>query len=148
MDDYLQVNRANWNARVPVHVGSAFYDVEGFKAGRNALRPFELDEVGEVAGRSLVHLQCHFGLDTLSWARAGAEVTGLDFSEAALLKQGGFLYVAEFHPFMDVLDDESGTKVTEDYFDRGPHVWEYPHTYTGPRDPGAPDHRAVPARSR
>src|SRR5919199_4633099 len=82
--DYLDVNRANWNARVPIHVASDFYDVEGFKAGRNVIRPFERDEVGDVAGRSLVHLQCHFGLDTLSWARLGATVTGLDFSEAAV----------------------------------------------------------------
>ncbi|SDH31511.1 class I SAM-dependent methyltransferase [Nonomuraea jiangxiensis] len=187
--DYLPVNRANWNARVPIHVGSDFYDVAGFKAGRNPLRPFELAEVGDVAGRRLAHLQCHFGLDTLSWARLGAEVTGLDFSDAAiaqaraiaaecgiparfvtadvhdavealgrtydivytglgalvwlpdltrwaetvaaLLAPGGFLYLAEFHPFADIMDDATGTTVTYDYFDRGPHVWEEPHTYTG-----------------
>jgi SAM-dependent methyltransferase len=188
MDDYLALNRANWDARVPVHVGSAFYDVEGFKAGRSPLRRFELDEVGDVSGRRLVHLQCHIGLDTLGWARLGAEVTGLDFSEAAveqaralaaecgiparfvtadvydavealgetydivytgvgalvwlpdmtrwaravaaLLRPGGFLYLAEFHPFADVLDDETGATVTHDYFQRGPHVWDEPYTYT------------------
>jgi SAM-dependent methyltransferase len=65
-------------------VGSAFYDVEGFRAGASTLLSFELDEVGDVAGRSLAHLQCHFGLDTLSWARQGARVTGLDFSEPAI----------------------------------------------------------------
>ncbi|MFI9835610.1 class I SAM-dependent methyltransferase [Nonomuraea sp. NPDC051941] len=188
--DYLDVNRANWDGRVPIHVASDFYDVEGFKAGRSPLRAFERDEVGDVTGRRLLHLQCHFGLDTMAWARLGAEATGLDFSEAAieqaraisaecgipaefvtadvydavealggatydivytglgalvwladltawartvaaLLKPGGFLYLAEFHPFADTMDDETGTTVTTDYFDRGPHVWEYPHTYTG-----------------
>jgi SAM-dependent methyltransferase len=79
-----ELNRQWWDERVPIHVASDFYDVEGFKAGRSALLPFVLDEVGEVAGSSLVHLQCHFGLDTLSWARRGADVTGLDFSAPAV----------------------------------------------------------------
>jgi SAM-dependent methyltransferase len=79
-----ELNRSWWDERVPVHVASDFYDVEAFKAGAGTLRPFELDEVGDVSGRSLVHLQCHFGLDTLSWARRGARVTGLDFSTPAI----------------------------------------------------------------
>lgn len=78
------LNRRWWDERVPLHVASEFYDVEGFKAGGSTLRPFELEDVGDVAGRSLVHLQCHFGLDTLSWARRGARVTGLDFSTPAV----------------------------------------------------------------
>ncbi|MBA9004503.1 class I SAM-dependent methyltransferase [Thermomonospora cellulosilytica] len=82
--DYITVNKALWDERVPIHLASDFYDVAGFKAGGQALREFELAEVGEVAGRRLVHLQCHFGLDTLSWARRGAQVTGLDFSEKAV----------------------------------------------------------------
>ena len=77
-------NRAWWDERVPIHVGSAFYDVEGFRAGGSTLRPFEVEEVGDVSGKRLVHLQCHFGLDSLSWARAGASVVGLDFSEPAI----------------------------------------------------------------
>lgn len=79
-----ELNRSWWDERVPLHVASAFYDVEGFKAGTSALRPFEVDEVGDVSERSLLHLQCHFGLDTLSWARLGARVTGLDFSTPAV----------------------------------------------------------------
>ena len=81
---YFEANRAMWDERVPIHVGSRFYDVDGFRAGRECLRPFELTEVGDVAGKTLVHLQCHFGLDTLSWARHGARVAGLDFSEPAV----------------------------------------------------------------
>ncbi|MHC5002053.1 MAG: class I SAM-dependent methyltransferase [Planctomycetota bacterium] len=82
--DWFETNRRMWDERVPIHVGSRFYDVEGFRAGGVVLRDFEIEEVGDVAGRDLVHLQCHFGLDTLSWARLGARVTGLDFSEPAI----------------------------------------------------------------
>jgi SAM-dependent methyltransferase len=78
------LNRAFWDERVPIHTASEFYDVEAFRAGRDTLRPFEFDEVGDVSGKTLVHLQCHFGLDTLSWARHGARVSGLDFSEPAV----------------------------------------------------------------
>ena len=77
-------NRAFWDERVPIHTASDFYDVEGFKAGREPLEDFELGDLGDVSGLSLVHLQCHFGLDTLSWARRGARVTGLDFSAPAI----------------------------------------------------------------
>jgi SAM-dependent methyltransferase len=79
-----ELNRAFWDERVPIHTASEFYDVERFLAGASTLRPFEPEELGDVRGLSLVHLQCHFGLDTLSWARLGAKVTGLDFSEPAI----------------------------------------------------------------
>jgi len=79
-----ELNRIWWDERVPLHVASDYYDVEGFKAGADTLRDFEIEEVGDVTGRSLLHLQCHFGLDTLSWARRGARVTGLDFSDPAI----------------------------------------------------------------
>ena len=85
MEDWLQTNRALWDERVPIHVASEFYDVDAFLAGGSTLRPFELAEVGEVDGLTLVHAQCHFGLDTLSWVRQGARVTGLDFSHPAIL---------------------------------------------------------------
>ncbi|MFD8599937.1 class I SAM-dependent methyltransferase [Kitasatospora sp. NPDC059646] len=81
---WAEVNRANWDERVPIHLGGAFYDVPAFVAGGEVLRDFELVEVGDVTGKRLLHLQCHLGLDTLSWARRGAEVTGLDFSEPAV----------------------------------------------------------------
>jgi len=82
--DWREANRSMWDERVPIHVGSRLYDVDGFLAGACALRPFELEDLPDVSGCSLVHLQCHFGLDTLSWARRGADVTGVDFSEPAL----------------------------------------------------------------
>ncbi|MGI8576159.1 MAG: class I SAM-dependent methyltransferase [Egibacteraceae bacterium] len=83
-EDWRTLNRANWDERVSIHVAGEFYDVEGWKAGRDNLESFELEELGDVRGRDLVHLQCHFGLDTLSWARHGALVTGLDFSGPAI----------------------------------------------------------------
>lgn len=84
MEPRLEANLANWNSRVSVHVESRFYDVEGWL--RNALGPQqrEIEALGNVEGKTLVHLQCHFGMDTLRWARAGATVTGLDFSPAAI----------------------------------------------------------------
>ena len=173
-EEHRELNRRWWDERVPIHTASGFYDVEAFRSGASSLQPFELEELGDVAGKRLVHLQCHFGLDTLSWARLGASVVGLDFSEPAvtaanalatetgldgrfvqsdvydavhalggerfdivytglgalnwlpdlrrwsavvgsLLAEGGFLYLAEFHPFADVFADEDLT-VEYDYF--------------------------------
>lgn len=84
MNDYLRSNQDLWDHWAEFHVGSEYYDVEGFKAGRSTLKPIEVAEVGDVTGKSLLHLQCHFGLDTLSWARRGATVTGVDFSATAI----------------------------------------------------------------
>ena len=84
MSDWRETNRAMWDERVPIHVASEYYDVDGFLDGGDTLRDFEPAELGDVDGRTLVHLQCHFGLDTLSWARRGARVTGLDFSAPAV----------------------------------------------------------------
>ncbi len=81
---YFDANRQAWNKRTGVHKDSEFYDVDSFKAGKSSLNKPELDEVGDVKGKSLLHLQCHFGMDTLSWAREGASVTGVDFSEDAI----------------------------------------------------------------
>ncbi|HYF45178.1 MAG TPA: methyltransferase domain-containing protein, partial [Acidimicrobiales bacterium] len=82
--DHFAANRAMWDERVPIHVASSFYDVDGFLGGRSTLLPVDLEEVGPVGDADLVHLQCHFGLDTLSWAREGARVTGVDFSSPAI----------------------------------------------------------------
>ena len=84
MDEFLAANRRLWNEWTAINATSAFYDVEAFKVGGVRLRPYELDEVGQVAGKDLLHLQCHFGLDSLSWARLGARVTGVDFSPAGI----------------------------------------------------------------
>lgn len=84
MDKRLEANRTNWNERTPVHAASDFYDVAGFKSGTITLKHIEREEVGDVSGKTLLHLQCHFGLDTMSWARLGAQATGVDISNAAI----------------------------------------------------------------
>jgi SAM-dependent methyltransferase len=81
---YLDANLARWDESVPIHVASQGYDLEGFIRGEKSLYPVEIEEVGDVSGKTLLHLQCHFGMDTLNWARLGARVTGLDFSPAAV----------------------------------------------------------------
>jgi SAM-dependent methyltransferase len=85
-DDIRRANLAHWDEWTRVHETSAFYDVEGFRAGASSLWPLELEELGPLVGEgtTLLHLQCHFGLDTLSWARRGAVVTGVDFSDEAI----------------------------------------------------------------
>ncbi|HEY8819404.1 MAG TPA: class I SAM-dependent methyltransferase [Candidatus Limnocylindrales bacterium] len=77
-------NESLWDAWTAIHSSGDFYDLEGFKAGGVRVRPYEIEMIGEVSGRSLLHLQCHFGIDTLSWARLGARVTGADISSAAI----------------------------------------------------------------
>ncbi|MHC5903833.1 class I SAM-dependent methyltransferase [Streptomyces sp. S6] len=202
--DWLSANRANWDERVPIHTTGPFYDLPAFVAGKDSLQDFEDSEVGDVDGRTLLHLQCHLGLDTLSWSRRGAVVTGLDFSApaveaardlaarigadtarfvtadvydavealegqrfdivytgfgalcwlpdltawartaAALVADGGFLYLAEYHPIADLLDDDvtgtatsvdgsvdtaMDTSAENDYFHRAPIVVDAPGTY-------------------
>ncbi len=83
-DPFFEANKQLWNRRTAVHKDSDFYDLAGFKAGKNSLTPVELEELGDVRGKSLLHLQCHFGIDTLSLARMGARCTGIDLSNDAI----------------------------------------------------------------
>jgi SAM-dependent methyltransferase len=84
MEDYMQANKDLWNELTPIHEMAELYDVKGFKSGKLSLKPAELAEVGDVKGKSLLHLQCHFGLDTLSWVKLGAKATGVDYSDKAI----------------------------------------------------------------
>ncbi len=80
----MLANRASWDHLVSRHVDSDYYNVAGFLHGDLSLGAKEMEEVGDVRGKTMLHLQCHFGLDTLSWARLGAKATGVDFSEEAI----------------------------------------------------------------
>lgn len=86
MVDYIELNQKAWDERTSIHFRSKMYDVDGFLNGGSSLKEIELSEVRDVDGKTLLHLQCHFGLDTLSWARKGAIVTGVDFSPEAIKK--------------------------------------------------------------
>jgi SAM-dependent methyltransferase len=85
VDEYIEANREHWNEVAPLHAESDFYRVQSFRDGESKLKPVEVAELGDVRGKTLLHLQCHFGLDTLSWARdGGARVTGVDFAPDAV----------------------------------------------------------------
>lgn len=83
-ETYLEINKECWNKKTDVHLSSSFYDVEGFVKGKSSLNEIELNLLGDIKGRSILHLQCHFGQDSLSLARMGAEVTGVDLSDTAI----------------------------------------------------------------
>lgn len=83
---HFDANRANWDERVAIHLRdtSGIYRLDDLRAGKDVLGPIESAELGDIAGLRVLHLQCHFGIDTICLARRGGEVTGLDFSAAAL----------------------------------------------------------------
>ena len=84
LENYQAINKKLWNERVPIHATSSFYNVSAFKEGRSSLNAIELELLGNVQQQAWLHLQCHFGMDTLSLAKLGARVTGIDFSETAI----------------------------------------------------------------
>ena len=81
---FFELNRKSWNSRTSIHVNADFYDNKSFLEGRNSLKHIELGLLGDVNGKSILHLQCHFGQDSISLSRMGAEVTGVDFSEESI----------------------------------------------------------------
>ncbi len=83
---YIEKNRNSWNNKVDYHLSSEFYDVDGFLKGKNSLNDIELGLLGDINGKSILHLQCHFGQDSISLARMGAAVTGVDLSDKAINK--------------------------------------------------------------
>ena len=83
-EDYFKTNKATWNEKVKVHAESDMYNLETFKNGKSSLMQYELDALDDVKGKALLHLQCHFGQDTLSWSRLGAKCVGLDLSDKGI----------------------------------------------------------------
>lgn len=84
MRNYIAANKKWWNNVTSIHARSKLYDLEGFKKGKSSLVSIEKEEIGKVRGKSLLHLMCHFGMDTLSWARLGAKVTGVDIADKSV----------------------------------------------------------------
>ncbi|MEP7169667.1 MAG: class I SAM-dependent methyltransferase [Bacteroidota bacterium] len=83
-NNYIEVNRQLWNKKTGAHLKSDFYDLAGFLQGKSSLNEIELNLLGDVKGKTILHLQCHFGQDTLSLAWLGAYVTGVDLSDKAI----------------------------------------------------------------
>ena len=83
-DNYFKTNKDTWNKKVKVHAKSNMYNLDVFKKGKSSLMPYEVEALGNVSGKSLLHLQCHFGQDTLSWSRLGAKCTGVDLSDEGI----------------------------------------------------------------
>ncbi|MFC1961171.1 class I SAM-dependent methyltransferase [Chloroflexota bacterium] len=115
MTDPVAGNRAMWDDYARAHFTSEFYNVERFRTTRDSLHDLEKNEVGDVSGKSLLHMQCHFGMDTLSWAGRGAIVTGMDFSpEAIRLAQSlaadldipATFILSDVYGLPDVLDEQ------------------------------------------
>lgn len=84
--DYLDTNKATWNQKVDYHVDSEFYNMEAFLNGQSTLNDIELRLLGDITGKKILHLQCHFGQDTISLSKMGAQVTGMDLSDKAISK--------------------------------------------------------------
>lgn len=82
--NYIEVNRQSWNNRTETHLKSDFYDLNGFLNGKTSLNDIELKLLGDINGKTILHLQCHFGQDSISLSRLGAIVTGVDFSDKAI----------------------------------------------------------------
>jgi ubiquinone/menaquinone biosynthesis C-methylase UbiE len=82
--NYAEINKKWWNAVTPIHAKSSLYNLEAFKKGKTSLETTERQELTDVKGKKLLHLMCHFGMDTISWAREGAVVTGVDLSDESI----------------------------------------------------------------
>ena len=119
-DELIAANRAQWDERVGIHLESRFYDVEGWLRDQPGPRRRETEALGNVEGLRLLHPQCHFGLDTLAWARAGAQVTGLDFSPVAIdaaPPAGARAGLAERATFVCARIDEAAAALDGSVFD-------------------------------
>ena len=89
-NDYININKQTWNNKVDVHIASDFYDMDGFLKGKSTLNAIELELLGDVKEKKILHLQCHFGQDTMTLARMGAKATGIDLSDKAIEKAKEF----------------------------------------------------------
>ncbi|MGB0882131.1 MAG: class I SAM-dependent methyltransferase [Vicingaceae bacterium] len=84
VENYLSINKETWNKKTAVHVDSEFYDNDNFIKGKSSLNDIELAQLGNIEGKSILHLQCHFGQGTISLTRLGAKATGVDLSDKAI----------------------------------------------------------------
>jgi len=132
-DEAVEENLESWDELASVHAqgsGSGFYRIEQWLAGETKLAPWEVEEVGPVSGKSLLHLQCHIGTDTLSWSREGARVTGLDYSPSAIMEAERFAGMVGAHDarfvvsrVRDAVESLDGEEFDVVYTGRGALCW-------------------------
>lgn len=115
--NYLDLNRKAWDDKTAYHFESEFYDVEGFLNGRSSLNDIELKLLGDIRDQSILHLQCHFGMDTISLAKLGGQATGVDFSEEAIQKARRLTLLMDVPATFVVSDVYSLALNTEQLFD-------------------------------
>ena len=82
--NYININKQTWNDKTDVHIASEFYDMKSFMEGKSTLNSIELELLGDISNKSILHLQCHFGQDTMTFSRIGAKATGIDLSDKAI----------------------------------------------------------------
>jgi len=88
--EYLSINKQTWNDKTDVHIASEFYDNDNFLNGKSTLNAIELELLGDVSNKKILHLQCHFGQDTMTFSRMGAKATGVDLSDKAIERASEF----------------------------------------------------------
>lgn len=88
--DYISINKQTWNDKTDVHIDSEFYNNDSFLKGKSTLNAIELELLGDVKGKKILHLQCHFGQDTMTLARLGASTVGVDLSDKAVQRATEF----------------------------------------------------------
>ena len=93
--NYFETNKKTWNEKTGIHIRSVFYDNENFLKGKSSLKEIEMNLLGDISGKSILHLQCHFGQDSISLSRLGAKVTGIDLSDEAIKRAKEFASQAD-----------------------------------------------------
>ncbi len=115
--DYININKKLWDKRTAIHYKSKFYNVTSFLKGKDSLNAIELALLGDIKGKDILHLQCHFGMDSISLARHGAQVTGVDFSEKAIEKANYLNKQLNTHVTFIQSDIYQLSNILEDKFD-------------------------------
>jgi SAM-dependent methyltransferase len=115
--NYIALNKNTWNNKTEVHIASDFYDMKGFLEGKSTLNSIELVLLGAISNKKILHLQCHFGQDTMTFARMGAQATGIDFSEKAIEKATEFSKQLNLDTTFICCDIYEAPKYLKDQFD-------------------------------
>jgi SAM-dependent methyltransferase len=115
--NYIALNKNAWNNKTEVHIASEFYDMKGFLEGKSTLNSIELKLLGDISNKKILHLQCHFGQDTMTFARMGAQATGIDFSEKAIEKATEFSKQLNLDTTFICCDIYEAPKYLKDQFD-------------------------------